>query len=82
MDSRDKPSVSFKASDGMSGKQDKSKIPAARGPNKHVDYSGPAPGAKKTYSPGGSATGVGSRGTMSSSTVGGRTRATHNQRGA
>jgi hypothetical protein len=60
MDSRDKPSVSFRATDGMSGKMDKSPNgPPPRGNNGVVDYSGAIMPKRSSYSTTPSSTGVG-----------------------
>lgn len=60
MDSRDKPSVNFKATDGMSGKQDKSRVPAA-GPGFKDYKGGSSDGGKKKLGTTPTSTGVGSR---------------------
>jgi hypothetical protein len=59
MDKRDKGSVSFKASDGMKGKMDKSPIPAPKGNNGVVDLSGAIMPKRSSYSTTPSSTGVG-----------------------
>ncbi len=59
MDKRDKFSGSFRAMDGMSGKQDKGKTPAPRGNNGCVDMSGSIMPKRGSYSTTPSSTGVG-----------------------
>lgn len=78
MDSRDKFSGGFKATDGMSGKQDKGKTPAPRGNNGMVDCSVPIM-PKRSYGSTPSSTGVGKGGGMKSSMMGGATRKAMNQ---
>ena len=80
MDSRDKFSGSFKASDGMKGNLNKSPNGPQSGPG-FKDYHGGSsdgPPKKLGTTP---TSNMGSKGGMANSKLGGRTRAAHNQRG-
>jgi hypothetical protein len=59
MDKRDKPNVSFKATDGMSGKQDRGKAPAA-GPGFRDYKGGSSENSRHTFGTTPISTGIGS----------------------